>query len=139
MQASLGKDTAENKDEKQDAVEGNTDFCKALDILKSKDKKRLKTAVAILKTREEPRSGYKQAVILFGKWLDDLQGDSPEFITVAKALINWHRGYELASTEPEMELLHLAIHLTQREDALADCDDYYTEKPIQTGDHDIRS
>ena len=91
-------------------------------VLTMKDKCKVKAMVTALKKRQIERREYKELLKSFAAWLDELQGDNAEFVTVLKALINWQRETLIREMEFDIDIVVLAIQLVEREDVLVDTD-----------------
>ena len=112
--------------------ECNTVISEAMAVLTDKDKKKLKATINNLKKEKISNTDRKQIVELFRKWLDEVKGDSPEFLQVAKALVNWHKEHIVSMEDPAHDVLYLAIELANREDVLVEdytfCNKFVTKK-----------
>ena len=109
----------ERPDENEECERNMDEVDRAIEMLKERNKKKMKIAVMNLKEVVEKIDEKRNELIvkLFARWLDELKGDNPEFGIVLKALINLQTviGSEAQATETQ---IGLALELTAREDAM---------------------
>ena len=120
------KDNCEQDDDEQ----CNTGVDNAMNVLMKKEKNKIKAAITNLKKQQVVLRDYKEIVRLFGIWLEELQGDNPDFVTIGKALINWHREHMIRDKKFAPTIMTLAVQLIEREDVLVDDEALNTVKNL---------